>query len=79
MNKINYNNITYNNENIDIEIIMNETKAQFAERLKYIKKLEKANISWKEANRLSVIWYYIKYLNCKYNKTLYNKIISFEN
>jgi hypothetical protein len=72
------NNITYLNNNLTIDLIDNETKSQFAERLKYIKKLEKANLTWKEANRLSVIWYYINFLNCKYNKTLYNKIISYE-
>jgi hypothetical protein len=78
MNKI---NINYMNNQVSIEKILTESNKQFQERLQYIAKIEKLkeqNITWKEALRLSVIWYYIKYMKCRYNSALYNKIKSFE-
>lgn len=66
------------NNNVIIDMISNETLSQYNQRIEYIRKLEKANVVWKEANRLSIIWYYIKFFNCKYNQTLYYKIISYD-
>jgi hypothetical protein len=72
------NNILYKNKNESIEKLITESNKQFEERLNYIKKLEKHNIIWKEANRLSIIWYCIRFLNCKYSDTLHQKINSYE-
>lgn len=74
----NYKDINYLNNDIKILQLLSESDTQFNKRLEYIRKLEKANIVWEEANRLSTIWYYIKYKKCKYPHTIYQKVISFE-
>ena len=75
----NYNEIKYLDKKETISQYLSESKNQFEQRLEYIKKLEKANINWKEANRLSKIWYCIKFKHCKYTPEVYYKVISYEN
>jgi hypothetical protein len=77
MNLMN-NYILYKNKNESIERLVTESNKQFEERTKYIKKLEKHNLIWKEAIRLSIIWYCIKFLKCKYSESLHSKINSYE-
>ena len=62
-----YKIISYNNENLSILKYQSESTNQFNKRLEYIKKLEKKNINWKEALRLSRIWYGINIKKCKYS------------
>ena len=69
-----YINITYLGNTVKIIHYLSESEEQFNSKLEFIKKLEKQNISWKEANKLSKIWYNIKYKKCKYPYELYNKI-----
>lgn len=70
--------ITYNNKKELLSKLITESYNQFNQRIDYIHKLEKHNIVWKEAARLSVIWYCIKFLKCKYSESLNSKIISYE-
>ena len=74
------NNTCINYLNIEVNILqyLSESDTQFAQRLEYIKLLEKANVNWKEAHSLSKIWYCIKFKNCKYAPEIYHKVISYE-
>ena len=74
----NYKCINYLNKEVDILQYLSESNTQFTQRLEYIKLLEKANVDWKEASRLSKIWYCIKFKNCKYTPEIYYKVISYE-
>ena len=66
----NYKIITYKGENVNILQYQSESNNQLKQRLDYIKKLEEKNIDWKEALRLSRIWYSIKFKKCKYSNIL---------
>ena len=72
-----YKTITYMNQSVKVLQYLSESDNQFNQRLEFIKKLEAANIDWKEANKLSKIWYNITFKNCKYSSELYRKIINF--
>lgn len=75
---LNYINIEYNNNNYNILKLLSESNNQFKLRLEYIKKLEKNNIDIKEVNNLSMIWYYIKFKNCKYSYDIQNRVLSLD-
>ena len=70
--------ISYLNKKVNTLQYLSESNSQFSKRIEYIKKLEEKNIDWKEANRLSKIWYCIKFKNCKYSPEIYHRVISFE-
>lgn len=70
----NYKRIIYNNEYVNILQFLSESENQFQQRLEYIKSIENENIIWKEANRLSKIWYCINFKKCKYSSELYKHI-----
>lgn len=74
----NYKSINYLDKPVDILQYLSESDTQFAKRLEYIQLLEKAKVDWKEATRLSKIWYCIKFKNCKYTPEVYYKVISYE-
>lgn len=74
----NYKEINYMGKPVTILQYLSESDRQFNEKLKYIQKLEKAGVEWKEANRLSKIWYGIKFLKCRYAPEVFNRVISFE-
>jgi hypothetical protein len=74
----NYTTIKYNNKNINILKFLSESNNQFNQRLEYIKKLEINGIKYNEVNNLSMIWYCIKFKNCKYNYNIHNRVLSFE-
>lgn len=74
----NYIEINYQNNPVQILRYISESNLQFNAKLDYIKKIEKNNVDWKEANRLSKIWYCIKFKNCKYTPEIYYKVMSFE-
>lgn len=72
-----YKTITYMNKSVKILQFISESNNQFNQRLDFIKKLESANIDWKEANKFSKIWYNITFKKCKYPQELYKKIIGY--
>ena len=74
----NTHKIKYLNTNVEIIQFLSESNNQFNKRLDFIKKLEKEFVDWKEAYRLSKIWYCIKFKHCKYLPELYHKIISYD-
>ena len=74
----NYKEITYLGNTIKVTMYLSESNTQFQKKLEYIKKLEKASINWKEANRLSKIWYCIKFKNCRYIPEVYNMVIRYD-
>ena len=74
----NYVEINYKNKPVQVLRYLSESNSQFNAKLDYIKKIETKDIEWKEANRLSKIWYCIKFKHCKYTPELYHKVMSFE-
>ncbi len=74
----NYIEINYQNKSVKILRYISESDLQFNAKLDYIKKIEKNNVDWKEANRLSKIWHCIKYKKCKYTPEIYHKVMSYE-
>lgn len=74
----NYINIEYNGQPVDVLHYLSESANNFDKKLEFIKKLEKKNIAWKEANKLSKIWYNIKFKGCKYSPDIYHKIVSLD-
>ena len=74
----NYIEIDYLNKKEQILQYISESNNNFELRLNYIRKLEKNNIPWNEALKLSLLWYNIKFKNCKYNKELYLKVLYYD-
>jgi hypothetical protein len=74
----NYINIDYMGKTEKVLSYLSETKIQFQKRLEYIKKLENNKINWKEANRLSKIWFCIKFKNCKYIPEVYHLVTKYD-
>lgn len=74
----NYKSISYLTKKENLIQYLSESNVQFNQRIQYIRLLEKANVNWKEALRLSKVWYCIKFKNCKYAPELYYKVISYE-
>ena len=70
-----YKTIIYMNQPVKVLQYLSESDNQFNERLEFIKKLEESNINWKEANKLSKIWYNVTFKKCKYPTELYKKIL----
>jgi hypothetical protein len=70
-------NITYQNKSEKIIKFNSESKKRFNERIKFIRVLENKNLKWKNAHKLSKIWYYIKYLNCQYPPNIYKLYLEF--
>ena len=59
-------NIKYKNKNYKIIKFYSESEHRFSKRLSFIKKLEKENLDFKEAERISKIWSNIKFKDIKY-------------
>jgi len=66
--------ITYLNKDVEITQYLCESNEQFTSRLELIKKLEKKNIEWKQTQKLSKIYYNVKFKNCRYPPVVYNMI-----
>ena len=66
--------ITYLNKEVEITQFLSESDEHFQARLDLLKKLEKDNINWKDANKLSKIFYNTKYKKCRYTPMVYNMI-----
>jgi hypothetical protein len=66
--------IKYLENDVEITQYLCESDEQFNNRLEVIKKIEKKNIDWKQAQKLSKIYYNVKYKNCRYTPIVYNMI-----
>lgn len=75
MNKISF--IKYKGKNELIEQFPSETINRFNKRQLFIKLLEEDNFNWKEAHKLSKVWYNIIYNKTKYAFELYNVVMKF--
>jgi len=66
--------IKYLNKNVNITQFLCESDEQFNSRLELIKKLEEKNIEWKQAQKLSKLYYNVKFKKCRYSPIVYNMI-----
>jgi hypothetical protein len=66
--------IKYLNKNVNITQYLCESDEQFNSRLELIKKLEEKKIEWKQAQKLSKIYYNVKFKKCRYSPIVYNMI-----
>jgi len=73
----NYKEIIYMNNSIKILQYLSESNSDFNKRIIFIKLVENDNIDWKEAIKLSRLWYCIIIKKCKYSPENYNKIKKF--
>jgi len=69
--------IIYLNKSEKITKFISESDQTFNNRIELIRLMEKDNILWKEAQKLSKIWYNIKLNNAKYNNELYKKYLHY--
>jgi len=69
--------IIYLNKSEKITKFISESDQTFNNRIELIRLMEKDNILWKEAQKLSKIWYNIKLNNAKYNTELYKKYLHY--
>ena len=74
----NYKEINYLGQPVYILQYLSESNNQFEKKLEFIKKMEKKEVEWKEAYRLSKIWYCIKYRNCRYTPEVYHMVMSYD-
>ena len=74
----NYREINYMGQTIHVLQCLSESNEQFEKKLEFIKKMEKKEVDWREANRLSKIWYCIKYRSCRYAHEVYHKVMSYD-
>jgi hypothetical protein len=70
--------IIYLNKSEKITKFISESEKTFNERIELIRLMEKDNLVWKEAHKLSKIWYNIKLNNAKYNPDLYKKYLHYD-
>jgi hypothetical protein len=71
--------IKYLNKDVDILQYLCESDEQFNYRIEIIKKFEKKNIEWKQAQKLSKIYYNVKFKKCRYSPIVYNMIKDYIN
>ena len=69
--------IMYLNKSEKMTKFVTESDNTFNIRVELIRLMEKDNLSWKEAHKLSKIWYNIKLNNAKYNNDLYKKYLNY--
>lgn len=71
-----YRSIKYLNKTEQILKFLSESENQFQQRLEYIKNIENKKVEWKEAHRLSKIWYCIKFKKCRYPQEIKKTVFS---
>lgn len=69
--------ISFKGKNEMLDFFPSESLSRLNKRKDYIKILENNNFNWKEANKLSKIWYNIIYNKTKYTSEIYNLIMKF--
>ena len=70
--------IIYLNKSEKMTKFISESNKTFNKRNELIRLMENDNLSWKEAHKLSKIWYNIKLNNAKYNSDLYKKYLHYD-
>ena len=50
-----------------------ESQKRFNIRIKFIQLLEEEQVKWKDAHKLSKIWYNITYNKCKYSQPIFKE------
>ena len=70
--------IKYNNEIVILDQLKSESDERFDMKVKFVRKLEEKNYEWKDVKRLASYWYNIKFNKCKYDKEIYDLIISLD-
>jgi DNA-dependent RNA polymerase auxiliary subunit epsilon len=73
-----YIEIDYADQKVYVQQYLSESKSQFNKKLEFIKKMEGKNVDWREANKLSKLWYAIKYKQCRYQPEVYNRVMMFD-
>ena len=69
--------IMYNNKKEIVIRYYCESITRLNKRLEFLKILEKYKIDFKEATKLSKLWYNIIYNKAKYDSQLYNQIMKY--
>jgi hypothetical protein len=69
--------IGFKGENKMLDFFPSESLSRLNKRKDYIKILEINNFNWKEANKLSKIWYNIIYNKTKYTHEVYILVMKF--
>jgi hypothetical protein len=70
----NYKQIIFMNKSIKLLKYLSESNNDFNKRIEFIKTLEDKDIDWKEAIKLSRLWYCIIIKKCKYPPETFNKV-----
>jgi len=66
--------ITYLGNEVEFTQYLCESDEQFNSRLELVKKMEEKNVEWKQAQKLSKIYYNVKFKKCRYTPMVYNMI-----
>ena len=66
--------LKYLDKDVELTQYLCESDEQFKSRLEVIKKLEEKNTDWKQAQKLSKIYYNTKFKKCRYTPMVYNMI-----
>ncbi len=69
--------IKFRNNEEKLDSYPSECLTRINKRKKFIKILEENEFNWKDANKLSKIWYNINYNKSKYSQDIYNIIMKF--
>ena len=69
--------ISFKGKNEMLNFFPSESLSRLNKRKDYIKILENNNFNWKDANKLSKIWYNIIYNKTKYTHEIYNLAMKF--
>ena len=54
-----------------------ESLKRFNQRIKFIQLLESEGVKWKDAQKLSKIWYNITFNDCKYSPQIYRDYLKY--
>lgn len=74
----NYIELNYLGQSVHVQQYLSESNEQFKKKLDFIKKMEKKDVEWREACRLSKVWYCIKYRSCRYIPEVYYKVMLYD-
>ena len=69
--------IDYLDDKIKVLKYLSESNSEFQNRLNYIKNCEKKKLNFKEALRLSKIWYSIIFKKCKYSHEISDYVLKY--
>lgn len=70
--------IKYNGEIVTLDQLKSESNERFDMKVQFVRKLEEKKYEWKDVKRLTNYWYNIKFNKCKYDKEVYDLIMSLD-